>query len=114
MTALNQTLKLPQNAAGQSLAASSCSPFVVHCKRSKYDVYIGRPSKWGNPFEIGRDGDRETVIQKYREWILTQPHLMAALPELRGKTLGCWCAPKACHGDVLVSLANSQKQVDKH
>ncbi|MFM7243676.1 MAG: DUF4326 domain-containing protein, partial [Planctomycetaceae bacterium] len=36
----------------------TCSPFVVHCKRSAYDVYIGRPSKWGNPFEIGRDGDR--------------------------------------------------------
>lgn len=71
-------------------------------------MYIGRPSKWGNPFEIGRDGDRETVIRKYREWILTQPNLMAALPELRGKVLGCWCSPKACHGDVLVSLANAE------
>jgi hypothetical protein len=80
---------------------------VVHCKKAKYDVYIGRPSKWGNPFEIGRDGDRETVIRKYREWVVTQPHLMAALPELRGKVLGCWCAPKACHGDVLSSLANT-------
>lgn len=79
---------------------------VVHCKRAKHDVYIGRPSKWGNPFEIGKDGDRETVIRKYREWVVTQPHLIAALPELRGKVLGCWCAPQACHGDVLVSLAN--------
>jgi len=78
---------------------------VVHCKRAPYDVYIGRPSKWGNPFEIGRDGTREQVIEKYRAWILTQPHLMAALPELRGKVLGCWCAPKACHGDVLAKLA---------
>jgi hypothetical protein len=83
-------------------------PLVVHCKRAEHDVYIGRPSKWGNPFEIGRDGDRETVIQKYREWILSQPHLMAALPELKGKVLGCWRAPQACHGDVLVSLANDQ------
>jgi len=81
---------------------------VVHCKRSKHDVYIGRPSKWGNPFEIGKDGDRAEVIQKYREWVATQPNLMAALPELRGKVLGCWCAPKACHGDVLVSLANDK------
>ena len=71
-------------------------------------MYIGRPSKWGNPFEIGKDGDRAEVIQKYREWVATQPNLMAALPELRGKVLGCWCAPKACHGDVLVSLANDK------
>jgi hypothetical protein len=74
-------------------------------------VYIGRPSKWGNPFEIGKDGDREAVIQKYRKWVVTQPDLMAALPELRGKVLGCWCAPKACHGDVLASLANHQHDV---
>ena len=77
---------------------------IVHCKRSKFDVYIGRPSKWGNPFTIGRDGDRAEVIRKYREWILTQPELLKALPELKGKTLGCWCAPHACHGDVLKSL----------
>jgi hypothetical protein len=95
----------------ESQNTSACgSPFVVHCKRSKHDVYIGRPSKWGNPFEIGKDGDRETVIRKYREWVVTQPHLMAALPELSGKVLGCWCAPQACHGDVLVSLANVASQ----
>lgn len=80
--------------------------YVVHCKRSAYDVYIGRPSKWGNPFTIGRDGDRETVIRKYREWLLEQPSLVKSLPELRGKVLGCWCAPKPCHGDVLAELSN--------
>jgi len=79
---------------------------VVHCKRQPYDVYIGRPSRWGNPFEIGKDGTREEVIEKYRAWIVEQPELMAALPELRGKVLGCWCAPKSCHGDILVELAN--------
>ncbi len=78
---------------------------VVHCKRESYDVYIGRPSTWGNPYEIGKDGDRETVIRKYREYLLSNPTLVAQLPELEGKTLGCWCAPKACHGDVLVELA---------
>jgi len=67
-------------------------------------VYIGRPSKWGNPFQIGRDGTRDEVIEKYRQWILTQPELLAALPELKGKTLGCFCSPKKCHGDVLVEL----------
>lgn len=78
---------------------------VVH-RNQPHDVYIGRPSKWGNPFVIGVHGTREEVIAKYEEWIQTQPELLAALPELRGKTLGCFCAPLPCHGDVLAKLAN--------
>jgi Domain of unknown function (DUF4326) len=78
---------------------------VVHCKRKAFDIYIGRPSKWGNPFVIGKDGTRVQVIEKYEAWLRTQPDLLAALPELRGKVLGCWCSPQACHGDVLVRLA---------
>lgn len=79
---------------------------IVHCKRDKFDIYIGRPSKWGNPFTIGKDGTRNEVIEKYRDWIKTQPDLIASLHELRDKTLGCWCSPNACHGDILVELAN--------
>lgn len=79
---------------------------VVHCKRQEYDVYIGRPSRWGNPFQIGRDGSRAGVIAKYRGWILKHPTLLKALPELRGKRLGCFCHPLACHGDVLAELAD--------
>jgi len=90
---------------------------VVHCKRSDYDIYIGRPSKWGNPFSH-RDGtsaefkvgSRSEAIQKYEDWILTQPHLMADLIELRGKILGCWCVPRQCHGNVLAKLV--EKYVD--
>lgn len=77
---------------------------VVHCRKSKYDVYIGRPSKWGNPFEIGKDGDRFEVLKKYKEWIVEQPGLMADLHELDGKVLGCWCRPKPCHGNILADL----------
>ena len=80
---------------------------VVHCKREPYDVYIGRPSKWGNPFEIGRDGTREQVIEKFREYLISNQVLMRDLSELRGKTLGCWCKPEACHGDVLVGMCKS-------
>lgn len=70
-------------------------------------VYIGRPSKWGNPFTIGRDGSREEVIDKYREYIKGNPKLLdAAINELRGKDLVCWCSPKPCHGDVLLALVN--------
>jgi hypothetical protein len=74
---------------------------VVHCKRSSYDVYIGRPSIWGNPFEIGKDGTRADVIKKYHEYLLCNNELMKLLPTLRGKTLGCWCFPQACHGDII-------------
>jgi len=77
---------------------------VVHCKKKPYDIYIGRPSKWGNPFVLGKDGNRDEVLQKYEEWLRQQPHLLAALPELKDKVLGCWCAPKKCHGDVLLKL----------
>lgn len=78
----------------------------MHCKKEPFDVYIGRPSKWGNPYQIGVHGTREEVIQKYREMILGNEKLLAALPELRGKVLGCWCSPLACHGDVLVELVD--------
>ena len=76
---------------------------VVNLRKNKYDVYIGRGSKWGNPFKIGRDGNREEVIEKYREYIM-QSGLLSHLEELRNKTLGCFCKPLACHGDVLVEL----------
>lgn len=80
---------------------------VVHFKKDPYDIYIGRPSKWGSPFEIGKDGTRQEVIEKYRVWIRTQPELVAAIPELKGKVLGCWCKPCKCHGDVLAEIANN-------
>jgi hypothetical protein len=85
---------------------------VVHCRNAAHRttasyVYIGRPSKWGNPFIIGRDGTRAEVIEKYDLWIQTQPELLAALPELKDKVLGCWCKPRACHGDVLARLADA-------
>lgn len=86
---------------------------VVHCKKEPYDVYIGRPSKWGNPFSHRDDtlakfkvSSHEEAIKAYRDWIIQQPHLMKDLNELKGKVLGCWCKPYSCHGDVLLELAN--------
>lgn len=70
-------------------------------------VYIGRPSKWGNPFVIGKDGTRAEVIAKYRAWLAARPALVsAAKRELAGKDLLCYCAPAACHGDVLIEAVN--------
>lgn len=81
-------------------------------KRSMIDpagtYYIGRPSPFGNPFVIGKDGTRDEVIAKYTEWLMAQPELVhRAKQELRGKHLVCWCAPLACHGDVLLKLVNT-------
>lgn len=72
-------------------------------------VYVGRPSKWGNPFRIGVDGDREEVIAKYLEYLLGTEHttgLVLDIGELRDRDLVCFCAPLPCHADVLLELAN--------
>lgn len=81
-------------------------------------VYVGRPSKWGNPFKIGEfDGihpqrmDRTEVVQRYRDWIyygVPKPILEQWVKELKGKDLVCWCAPLPCHADVLLELANQE------
>lgn len=96
---------------------------VVHVRQSTYDVYVGRgrcprtgkPGEWGNPFSHlknsaaqWRVATRADAISRYREWLLAQPELVArAKRELRGKILGCWCYPEACHGDVLAEIANA-------
>lgn len=90
---------------------------VVNIRMDEYELYIGRGrgSKWSNPFQIGRDGDREEVIRKYKEWILRgEGHrLLRSIGELEGKTLGCFCAPRGgatsddplvCHGQILLKL----------
>ena len=90
---------------------------VVHFKKEKYDIYCGRPSKWGNPFTHIQDGrtiakyivsSRQKAIEAYREWLLNGEgqYLLKDLEELKGKILGCWCKPKSCHADVLAELVN--------
>jgi Domain of unknown function (DUF4326) len=65
-------------------------------------VYVGRGSQWGNPFKIGQHGTREEVIAKFKAEIL--PKLDVTF--LRNKDLVCWCAPLACHADLLLEKAN--------
>jgi Domain of unknown function (DUF4326) len=73
-------------------------------------VYIGRGSKWGNPFRIGQDGDRAAVIAKHETWLRDRHDLLRSLGELRGKDLVCFCAPAPCHGDLLLRLANGSRE----
>jgi hypothetical protein len=93
---------------------------IVHCKKEPYDVYIGRGSKWGNPFThkhgtIARFvvDTRNEAIECYEVWIREQPELMASLPKLVGKTLGCYCVPKRCHGEVLIKIVNEMLEKEK-
>ena len=83
-------------------------PLVVHCKKAKYDVYCGRPSRWGNPFEVGKDGTRKEVIEKFEKWLAHNSELLKDIGELKGKILGCWCAPLPCHCEILAKLANRE------
>lgn len=91
------------------------SSLVVNCRRAPYDVYIGRPSPFGNPFSHlpssafaqYRVPTRDAAIREFERWLYTQPELIARVKrELRGKVLGCYCAPLACHGDLLARIAN--------
>ena len=90
---------------------------VVHFKKDDFDIYIGRGSKWGNPFTHISDrntlakyivGTRKESISAYKEWITNGDgqYLLDDLSELKGKILGCWCHPKPCHGDILKELVN--------
>ena len=80
---------------------------VLNKRNSSKGVYIGRPSKWGNPFVIGADGSRADVVRKFEEYLKSNPRLMeAAKQELKGKDLVCFCAPLPCHGDILSRIAN--------
>lgn len=75
---------------------------VVNMASDLYTFYIGRGSDWGNPFRVGVHGTRSEVIELYRIWMLTTK-TKADILALQGETLGCFCKPKACHGDVIVN-----------
>lgn len=81
---------------------------------AKCDVYVGRGSIWGNPFSHLRSkhtvtlvADRATAITAHAVWIQDQPELLALIPTLRAKRLGCYCAPLPCHAEILARMANT-------
>lgn len=96
----------------------SCRSYNRHKHNAPRDaVYVGRPTKWGNPYShlVGAGlihvASRGEAIRRYEEWLRSKPALLAAAKrELRGKDLVCWCAPLACHADVLIRVANEEDE----
>jgi len=88
---------------------------VVNRKVDYEDVYIGRGSPFGNKYIIGKDGNRQECIEKYKVWFykrLKKPRFKRAVEALRGRRLGCSCKPKACHGDIIVEYLERQENED--
>ena len=98
-----------------------CPPWlrhlVVHCKRSKFDVYCGRKNPtmpsvggeypFGNPFTMTKEDEREAVVRKYAVWVCSHPEMVERIrKELKGKVLACWCAPKMCNCKLIAQIAN--------
>lgn len=104
---------------------------VVNIRNEPFDVKICRtkgntippapePGCFGNPFflkDVNDDEERNRVVEKYREYfynkINTDPEFYLAVMQLKGKRLGCFCAPKRCHGDVIVEYLNTVDALDK-
>lgn len=84
---------------------------VVNIKTgAAHDVYIGRPSPWGNPFHLHGKTTRGEVIARYRQWLMErdqQELVLRMKKELKGKVLGCYCKPLACHGDVIKEIVDA-------
>ena len=85
---------------------------TIHNKyKEQYDVYIGRPSIYGNPFQIGKDGDRQQVVEKYKNYFYKKIHtdedFKNQVLNLKGIRVGCFCKPHACHGDIICEYLNN-------
>ena len=92
-------------------------PVIRRSRREKLPegaVYIGRPSRWGNPFKLGPDLTRDEMIARYRMYIAEHPELVDQLAAREPKMLACWCAPLPCHGDVLAELLEARSRRTRH
>jgi len=94
------------------------STTIVNCRFDDYDIYVGRPSMWGNPFSHTKSrhaayevADREESIRRYADHLRSEPVLLDIIVNLEGKVLGCWCRPRdgfagrlMCHAQIIVGL----------
>lgn len=82
---------------------------VWNCKNNppKDAVYVGRPTPFGNPIHLDNELNRDSILEEYEKWLTAQPDLIKKVKaELKGKHLSCWCAPRSCHADILLRVAN--------
>jgi transposase-like protein len=97
--------------AGETIVVTLRGPhdnLIEWADREGLYMRVDRRSDWGNPFVTPDDGDRDTVINNYEyHYLPHKPSLLDRTNDLRGKALGCWCAPEPCHADVLKRLAES-------
>lgn len=97
---------IDQLEAGATIVVNLRDPIAVALDRAGYVTRIDRNTPWGNPFILDDDGTRDQVIAAYRDHYLPhKPSLLNRIHELRGRALGCWCAPASCHGDILKTAA---------
>lgn len=93
--------------------AGADEPLIEWAKDNGLLVRVDRRSDWGNPFKVGRDGNRATVIERFEAHYRRSPDLQARIGELRGKVLLCWCHPEPCHGDFLARMAQANPAAQK-
>jgi hypothetical protein len=89
---------------------------VVNLRNHPFDVYIGRMGRgydgyFGNPFKLDKSESRGATIERYKKYFYDRlgkdPEFKRLVHELKGKTLGCFCKPAPCHGDVIVEYLNN-------
>ena len=97
---------------------------LVNIRTTSCDVYIGRGSPWGNPFSFLKHStavvvvkDRNEAVECFDLWLQGEAftellqeqraYILQHVKELKGRTLGCYCAPDRCHGEVLERLAQT-------
>eukprot|EP00996_Jenningsia_fusiforme_P003210 NODE_4015_length_876_cov_84.255139_g3701_i0.p1 GENE.NODE_4015_length_876_cov_84.255139_g3701_i0~~NODE_4015_length_876_cov_84.255139_g3701_i0.p1 ORF type:complete len:166 (+),score=28.44 NODE_4015_length_876_cov_84.255139_g3701_i0:116-613(+) len=101
-TIINVSVKTLRPLGYADLGAWLKDPNHVYVGRRNFRIPASFDSKWRNSFRIGKKYTREESVRKFTDYLRSSSDLMAALPELRGKVLGCWCAPgEMCHADVL-------------
>ena len=92
---------------------------VVNINKEPFDVYIGRAGRgedgyFGNPFSMRNGTSREDAVQKFQKCFIDRiekdTEFTRRVLALKGKRLGCFCKPKACHGDVIADWLNKMEQ----
>ncbi|MFI6956456.1 DUF4326 domain-containing protein [Nocardia sp. NPDC050408] len=106
ITDLHQILATGRPVVVSMRAASGHAHLIDWARRHRLFVAVDRTSSWGNPYILGRDGNRDDVLTAHARHLADRPDLLARLRsrELAHKVLGCWCAPKPCHGHTLAAL----------